>query len=160
MTIAHLLKPGEHILSVNDVYGGTNRYFSKIIRPMGIEVTFTKMVHIDDIRKAIQPNTKVNMGRRGSNRIRPSHHLILCGFFQMLWIETPTNPTLRLVDIRAASEVARGFNRDILVIVDNTFMSPYFQASSDAFVQFELAMPLFFLVRIHSFWVQMLWCIP
>lgn len=101
-TITHLLNAGDHIVSMNDVYGGTNRYFSKVASRFGITTTFVDCSNVELLEKAIQPNTK------------------------MVWIESPTNPTLRLVDIAAASEVAHR-HPGVFVVVDNTFMSSYFQ---------------------------------
>ncbi|KAJ3207718.1 hypothetical protein HDU67_007282 [Dinochytrium kinnereticum] len=101
-TIVNMLKSGSHIVSVNDVYGGTFRYFTKVASNNGVEVSFVDMYDPENVRSVIKPNTK------------------------MIWIETPTNPTLRLVDIAAVAKIAHE-RSDILVVVDNTFMSPYFQ---------------------------------
>jgi cystathionine gamma-lyase len=60
VTILHLIKHGDHAISVNDVYGGTNRYFSKVLRPMDIDITFIDMTHVENVEKAIQANTKVS----------------------------------------------------------------------------------------------------
>ncbi|KAI8929910.1 Cys/Met metabolism PLP-dependent enzyme-domain-containing protein [Entophlyctis helioformis] len=101
-TVASLAGNGSHIVSVNDVYGGTFRYFTKVASTYGVETTFCDLRTPDNIRSAIKPNTK------------------------LVWIETPTNPTLRLVDIRAVAEIAHT-HPGVLVVVDNTFMSPFFQ---------------------------------
>ncbi|KAJ3411743.1 hypothetical protein HDV05_001754 [Chytridiales sp. JEL 0842] len=101
-TVVNLLKNGSHIVSVNDVYGGTFRYFTKVASNNGIEVSFVDMYDPKNVGEAIKENTR------------------------MIWIETPTNPTLRLVDIKAVAEIAHS-HKDIIVVVDNTFMSPYFQ---------------------------------
>ncbi|XP_043097512.1 cystathionine gamma-lyase-like [Puntigrus tetrazona] len=103
LTIAHLLKAGDEILCMNDVYGGTNKYFSKIAVKFGLGVSFADLTKLEEIKAALKPNTK------------------------MLWIETPTNPTLKVVDIKACSDIVHTHNKDIIVVVDNTFMSPYFQ---------------------------------
>ena len=100
-TIMHLLKAGDHVITCDDMYGGTFRLFDKVIRHNGIDFSFVDMTQIDNIDKAITNKTK------------------------MIWIETPTNPMLKLVDIKAAVEKVKG--KGILVVVDNTFMSPYFQ---------------------------------
>lgn len=100
-TALHLLKAGDHVIACDDMYGGTFRLMDKVIRHNGIEFTYVDLTDIENFRKAIKPNTK------------------------MVWIETPTNPTLKLVDIRKTAELAR--SKKILSIVDNTFMSPYFQ---------------------------------
>lgn len=103
MLLTHLLKNGEHILCVDDVYGGTNRYFSRVAATqMGIEVSFVDLTDLNMLKTAIKPNTK------------------------MVWVETPTNPLLKLVDIQGASEIVHQHEGTILV-VDNTFMSSYFQ---------------------------------
>jgi cystathionine gamma-lyase len=103
MSITHLLKAGDHVICFDDLYGGTNRYFRTCASKMGIETTFTDMRDIENIKKAIQPNTK------------------------LIWIETPTNPIMKMVDIAAVSELLKS-RRDIISVVDNTFMSSYFQS--------------------------------
>ena len=100
-TAAHFLKQGDHIILSDDLYGGTFRLFDKILRNNGIEMDFVDLRDMDQLKAAIKDNTK------------------------MLWIETPTNPMLRLVDIKACTEIAKA--KDIITVVDNTFMSPYFQ---------------------------------
>lgn len=103
MLLTHLLKSGEHILCVDDVYGGTNRYFSRVAATqMGVEISFVDASDLSKLRNAIKPNTK------------------------MIWIETPTNPLLKLVDIKGASEIVHE-HEGIILVVDNTFMSSYFQ---------------------------------
>uniref|UniRef100_A0A8C9TVZ1 Cystathionine gamma-lyase n=1 Tax=Scleropages formosus TaxID=113540 RepID=A0A8C9TVZ1_SCLFO len=103
MTVTHLLKVGDGIVCMNDVYGGTNRYFSKVASEFGLEVSLADCTQHDVLKAALKPNTK------------------------LLWIETPTNPTMKVVDIEACSKIAHEYNKDILVVVDNTFMSAYFQ---------------------------------
>lgn len=100
-TVLHLLKAGDHVVACDDMYGGTFRLMDKVIRHNGIEFSFVDLTDPENFVKAIRPNTK------------------------MVWIETPTNPTLKLVDIRKVSTAAR--ERGIISVVDNTFMSPYFQ---------------------------------
>ncbi|XP_044169451.1 cystathionine gamma-lyase-like [Acropora millepora] len=103
MLLTHLLKSGDHILSVDDVYGGTNRYFSQVAAPqMGVEISFVDLAELSKLKSAIKPNTK------------------------MVWVETPTNPLLKLVDIQGASEIVHQ-HEGITLVVDNTFMSSYFQ---------------------------------
>jgi len=101
-TIAHLLKSGDHIISMDDVYGGTNRYFSKVASNFGLEVSYVDTTVASNVEKALKPNTK------------------------MVWIESPTNPTLKLTDIRAVAEIAHK-QPGVMVVVDNTFASSYFQ---------------------------------
>ena len=76
----HTLKPGDHVLSGDDVYGGTFRLFDKVMRPMGIDFTFLDMSDPAAVRAAIRPSTK------------------------MIWMETPTNPMLKIFDIAAMAE--------------------------------------------------------
>ncbi|KAJ3055028.1 hypothetical protein HK097_011664 [Rhizophlyctis rosea] len=102
-TVLNLVQSGGHIVSVNDTYGGTFRYFTKVASNNGVGVTFVDLYDPENLRTAIQPNTK------------------------LVWIETPTNPTLRLVDIARIAEIAHSYDQNILLVVDNTFMSPYFQ---------------------------------
>lgn len=100
-TVVHLLKAGDHLICSDDVYGGTFRLFDKVIKNNGVEFTFVDLTKPDNFKKAIKPNTK------------------------MVWIETPTNPLLKLIDIRAITEIAKKSN--VISVVDNTFMSPFFQ---------------------------------
>ncbi|RHZ90004.1 hypothetical protein Glove_9g307 [Diversispora epigaea] len=100
-TIVISIGTGNHIISVNDVYGGSYRYFKRVANTQGIEVTFIDFLDPQDIESAFKENTK------------------------LVWVETPTNPTLRIVDIHAISIIAHKHNA--ILVVDNTFMSPYFQ---------------------------------
>jgi len=100
-TLLHTLKSGDHIICSDDVYGGTFRLFDKVLRRFGLEFTFMDLTDIAKVRSAFRPNTR------------------------MLWIESPTNPMLKIFDIAALAAAAR--EKGILSIVDNTFMSPYFQ---------------------------------
>ena len=101
MVVTHLLKAGDHIVATDDMYGGTFRLFDKVLRERGLEFTYVDLTKIENLKSAIKPNTR------------------------MVWIETPTNPMLKLIDIRAARKIVDGKN--IYLAVDNTFMSPYFQ---------------------------------
>jgi len=100
-TALHLLKAGDHVVASDDMYGGTFRLFDKVLRHQVLEFSYVDMTKQDSIRSALRDNTK------------------------MIWIETPTNPTLKLVDIRKTCALAK--TRGIITVVDNTFMSPYFQ---------------------------------
>lgn len=100
-TVMHLLTSGDHVIAMDDMYGGTFRLFDKVLRHHGLEFSYTDLTKVENVEKSIKPNTK------------------------MIWIETPTNPTLKLADIKKISAIAAAKN--ILVVVDNTFMSPYFQ---------------------------------
>ncbi|XP_043941746.1 cystathionine gamma-lyase [Protopterus annectens] len=102
VTITHLLKAGDNIICTNDVYGGTNRYFKRVAAEMGVETTFVDCSKPECLEAAIKPSTK------------------------MVWIETPTNPTMMVLDINKCAEIVHKHG-DILLVVDNTFMSAYFQ---------------------------------
>ncbi len=99
--ILHTLKSGDHVICCDDVYGGSYRLFEKVYRQLGYDFTFVDMTDLAKVEAAFRPNTK------------------------LMWIETPTNPTLKIVDIRKLSDLAR--KRGALSVVDNTFMSAYFQ---------------------------------
>ena len=94
------LAAGSHVVSVSDVYGGTHRYFTKVASAHGVKVTFTPSIELD-VEELITPETK------------------------LIWIETPSNPTLSLTDIRHVANIAH--RTGIMVVVDNTFLSPYIQ---------------------------------
>jgi cystathionine gamma-lyase len=102
--ILQSLAAGSHVISVSDVYGGTHRYFTKVALAHGVEVTFSPSIELD-ISELIKPATK------------------------LIWIESPSNPTLSLVDIRSVATIAH--QHGILVVVDNTFLSPYVQNPLD-----------------------------
>jgi len=103
VSITNLLKSGDHVVVCDDVYGGTNRYFSRVAQPqMKINFSFVDLTVPNALQQALTQETK------------------------MVWLETPTNPTLKLLDIKAICEEAH--KRDVFVVVDNTFMSPYFQS--------------------------------
>ena len=95
------LRPGDHILSTNDLYGGTFRLFRQVFEPFGLEFSFVDMRDLDQVSQALQPNTR------------------------MMWLETPTNPLIRILDLEQLIALAK--TRDIDVAVDNTFSSPYLQ---------------------------------
>lgn len=99
--ILSLLSSGDHIVSCDDLYGGSYRIFERVMRRYNVETSYVPTGSLTAYEKAIRPNTK------------------------MVWLETPTNPLLRLVDIQAIAEIAH--RRNLLVVVDNTFASPYFQ---------------------------------
>ncbi|QIW97361.1 hypothetical protein AMS68_002879 [Peltaster fructicola] len=102
--ILQSLASGSHVISVSDVYGGTHRYFTKVAMAHGVQVTFTPSIEVD-IEQLVKPETK------------------------LIWIESPSNPTLSLVDIRAVTDIAH--KSGIMVVVDNTFLSPYIQNPLD-----------------------------
>jgi cystathionine gamma-synthase/cystathionine gamma-lyase len=102
--VLNLLSAGDHVVVTDDLYGGTYRLFSRVLTRYGLEFTYVDMADLDAVRMAIKPNTK------------------------MFWLETPTNPLLKLIDIQALVRQAHDDEgRHIIVVVDNTFASPYFQ---------------------------------
>lgn len=96
-----ILKPGDHVLLGNDVYGGTYRLLTRVLAPWGIETTTVELADIDALRAAIRPETKI------------------------VWLETPSNPLLKIVDIAQIAEIAHAAG--LTVVVDNTFASPALQ---------------------------------
>ncbi|WP_017812109.1 MULTISPECIES: bifunctional cystathionine gamma-lyase/homocysteine desulfhydrase [Paenibacillus] len=96
-----LFNSGDHVLLTDDVYGGTYRIFTKVLSRLGLESTFVDTTDAEAVRAAIQPNTRA------------------------IYIETPTNPLLKVTDIRAMADIAH--EHELLVIVDNTFATPYWQ---------------------------------
>jgi len=101
-TLMHLLSPGDHVVSVNDVYGGIYRMFSQVYEPKGYRFTFVSAQEIS-----------TGLAEHLDERTR------------LVWLESPTNPLLNVVDIRAAAEAAHQVGA--LVVVDNTFATPYLQ---------------------------------
>ncbi|MFA5780319.1 MAG: cystathionine gamma-synthase [Elusimicrobiota bacterium] len=99
--VLSLLKKGDHVVSGDDIYGGTHRLLEKVFKKWGLETDYADVDDINSFGKAIKKNTK------------------------LIWIETPTNPLLKIVDIRKLSKITK--RNDIILAVDNTFASPYFQ---------------------------------
>jgi cystathionine beta-lyase/cystathionine gamma-synthase len=99
--ILGLLRPGDHIIAGDDLYGGTYRIFERVLRPMGLEFDYVPARETAAYERAIRPTTK------------------------MIWVETPTNPLLTVVDIAAVAKIAHAHNA--LLVVDNTFATPYLQ---------------------------------
>ncbi len=100
-TLLHTLRPGDHILCGDDVYGGTFRLIDKVMRPMGLTADFVDMTDLFSVRKALRPETR------------------------LIWLETPTNPMLKVFDIAGIAEMAKASG--IHVVVDNTFATPLLQ---------------------------------
>lgn len=96
-----IFSKGDHIIFCKDIYGGTHRVASKHFTQFGIEVTFVDTTDLEEIKKNIRPNTKG------------------------LYLETPSNPLLRVTDLKGAAKIAK--EHGIITIIDNTFMSPYLQ---------------------------------
>jgi cystathionine gamma-lyase len=103
--VMHLLDAGDHVVCSDDVYGGTFRIFDKVFKRQGLSFSFVDLTQPGNLEKAITPKTK------------------------LIWVETPTNPMLKLIDLAKVAEVAR--NKGILTVCDNTFMTPYFQRPLD-----------------------------
>lgn len=103
--VAKLLAPGDEVIVANDLYGGTYRIFTKVFANYGIKFHFVDMSDAENIRQYINGNTK------------------------MIWAETPTNPLLNIVDIEACAKIAK--EKNLLLVVDNTFASPYLQNPLD-----------------------------
>ncbi len=100
-TVLNLLKTGDHVVAPDDLYGGSYRIFTQVYEKYGIEFTFVNQTESDNVKQAIQSNTK------------------------LIWMETPSNPLLKITDIKALSHMAS--THDCLSVVDNTFASPYLQ---------------------------------
>jgi cystathionine gamma-lyase len=103
--LMHLLDAGDHVVVSDDVYGGTFRLFDKVFKRQGLSFTFTDLSKIENLEPAITPKTK------------------------MVWVETPTNPMLKLVDLAAVADLCK--KRKLISVCDNTFMTPYFQRPLD-----------------------------
>uniref|UniRef100_A0A8D8FG22 cystathionine gamma-lyase n=3 Tax=Culex pipiens TaxID=7175 RepID=A0A8D8FG22_CULPI len=101
-----MLKSGDHILAERDLYSGTNVAFVQIARKLNIAVDFVNLADLDNVEATMKPNTR------------------------LVWLETPTNPLLKVVDIEAVCKVAHKFP-GVVVVVDNTFLSPYLQRPLD-----------------------------
>ncbi len=105
-TICDVLRPGDHVISGDDIYGGTYRGFTTSVAHRGIDFTFVDPTNIDAVKAAVRP-----------------------GATKMFWLETPTNPLLKVGDIAKLSNLAH--DSGALVVVDNTFATPYFQQPLD-----------------------------
>ncbi|MEW6026401.1 MAG: cystathionine gamma-synthase [Planctomycetota bacterium] len=104
-TVMNLLKAGDHVVSANDLYGGTYRIFTKLFTNYGMTFDLVDTTDLDNIRRVIRPNTRV------------------------LWLETPSNPLLKITDLKAAIVLAH--KHKILTVVDNTFATSYLQQPFD-----------------------------
>ena len=100
-TVLQLFGQGDHVVVSDDVYGGTYRLFDKVLRRNGFQFTFTDLTKPENLAAAIRPETKA------------------------IWVETPTNPLLKIIDLEAVAEIARA--KKLVSIVDNTFATPVFQ---------------------------------
>ena len=102
-TVLRMLAQGDHVVAGNDVYGGTFRLFDKILRRFGLDFTFADTTDPENLAEALTPSTRI------------------------VWLETPTNPLLAVSDIRAVAEVVKNHPNRPLLVVDNTFATPYLQ---------------------------------
>ncbi len=102
-TVLRMLASGDHVVAGNDVYGGTFRLFDKILRRFGLDFTFADTTDPENLADALTPSTRI------------------------VWLETPTNPLLAVTDIRAVAEIVKAHPNKPLLVVDNTFATPYLQ---------------------------------
>ncbi len=100
-TVLHLLKQGDHVIASDDMYGGTYRLFERVFRDYGLEFSYLDLRDVDALRGALRAETR------------------------MVFVETPTNPLMQVIDLAAIAERTR--EAGILLVVDNTFMTPFFQ---------------------------------
>ena len=100
-TVTNLLKAGDHVIVGEDVYGGVYRLFEQVLTKYNLKFTYVNARNTEEIEQAITPETK------------------------LVWLETPTNPLLRLADLRAIGKITKA--NDLILVVDNTFATPYFQ---------------------------------
>lgn len=100
-TVVHLLSQGDHVVCCDDMYGGTYRLFEQVFRRQGLDFTYVDLSDPGALEDAMRPQTR------------------------MVWIESPTNPLMKLVDIAAVADIASDYGA--MLMVDNTFLSPYFQ---------------------------------
>jgi len=103
MAVCGLISSGDHVVCCDDVYGGTQRYLRRVAVKNGIKTTLVDMTDLNKVEKAMTPETR------------------------LVWIESPTNPLLKVVDIQAMCQMVRRVQPKALIVVDNTFMTPYFQ---------------------------------
>jgi cystathionine gamma-lyase len=99
--VMQLLRPGDHVVACDDVYGGTFRILDALFTPMGIQVDWVDMTLPENVRRALRPSTR------------------------LIWVETPTNPLLKIIDLRTVAAIAK--KAGVLMAVDNTFASPMLQ---------------------------------
>jgi cystathionine gamma-synthase len=102
-TVLRMLSSGDHVVAGNDVYGGTFRLFDKVLRRFGLDFTFADTTDPENLAEALTPSTRI------------------------VWLETPTNPYLAVSDIQAVAEIVQSHENKPLLVVDNTFATPYLQ---------------------------------
>lgn len=103
--VLKMLKPGDEVITGNDLYGGTHRLFTKIYAKFGIRFHFIDLTNSENLHNCINENTK------------------------LIWVETPTNPTMQIIDLVACAKIAK--NKNLILVADNTFASPYLQNPLD-----------------------------
>ncbi len=102
-TLMRLITPGDHVLAGNDVYGGTYRLFERVLRPYGLTFSYVDTSDLNAVARELRPNTR------------------------LIWLETPTNPLMKITDIAGVAEIAKAHSNHPWVAVDNTFASPALQ---------------------------------
>jgi cystathionine beta-lyase/cystathionine gamma-synthase len=102
-TVLRLLSPGDHVVAGNDIYGGTYRLFERVLRAYGLDFSYVDTSDLDQVTSSLRPTTR------------------------LVWVETPSNPLLRISDIVSITQLARSQSNLALVVVDNTFATPYLQ---------------------------------
>lgn len=105
--VLRLLNPGDEVVAGDDLYGGSYRMFTRLFKKYGLKFHFVDMDNIDNVSTALNDNTK------------------------LIWLETPTNPLMKIADIEEITTVVKSKNKDILIAVDNTFATPYLQRPLD-----------------------------
>lgn len=105
--VLRLLNPGDEIIAGDDLYGGTYRMFTRLFQKYGLQFKFVDMTTIDNVTEALTENTK------------------------LIWMETPTNPLMKIADIGAITKAVKAYDATIIVAVDNTFSTPYIQRPLD-----------------------------
>ena len=114
-TLLELIDHGQRIVSMDDLYGGTRRLFSQVReRSQGLDVAYVDLTDLDAFRQAMTADTRI------------------------VWVETPTNPTMKVVDLAGVAEIARSVNPEAILICDNTFATPYLQRPFDS--DFDIVM--------------------
>ncbi|OGO50017.1 MAG: cystathionine gamma-synthase [Chloroflexi bacterium RBG_16_64_43] len=102
-TVLRLLAPGDHVVAGRDVYGGTYRLFERVLKGYGLEFSYVDTTQLSDVESALRPNTR------------------------LVWLETPSNPLLRISDLRAVADLVHRARPSAWLAVDNTFATPYLQ---------------------------------
>ena len=105
--VLRLLEPGDEVIAGDDLYGGSYRMFTRLFQKYGLKFHFVDMDHIENVNNALTDKTK------------------------LIWLETPTNPLMKIADIEAIASTAKNYDSNILVAVDNTFATPYLQRPLD-----------------------------